>query len=101
MTIDKIFDILSSKIYPLIDLSAIQTATSEGFLDSENPISIFTHSFNYDIPNHNHDFYELVYVHKGTHTFSIDDQSITLNEKIICILNKKAIHATKYIKEDS
>lgn len=28
MTIDKIFDILSSKIYPLIDLSAIQTATS-------------------------------------------------------------------------
>lgn len=59
-------------------------------------------SFHHETANnmkHCHDFFELIYVCKGTPVGVINDQDILLEEGNLCIMNPKAVHYFKKYTE--
>lgn len=64
-------------------------------------IGVYPHPSHADIPFHDHDFFELVYVHKGFCLNLIDRQEVRMEEGDICLMNPKAYHTLRCPDPDS
>lgn len=73
------------------------TAIWEDFSADEASVSIFPHIIDQYVKNHFHNFFEFLYVYKGSCKIFVDDSEIILNEKDICLLNLQARHSVEEI----
>lgn len=65
------------------------TLKKEFFLD-ENSINVIFH-FNQSF-KHNHDFFELVYIYRGSCTNIVDQTTLHLGQGDLCLMNANAVH---------
>lgn len=73
------------------------TAIWEDFSEVKTSVSIFPHTINQYVKNHYHNFFEFLYVYKGSCKICVDDSEILLNEKDVCLLNLQAKHSVEKI----
>lgn len=59
------------------------------------------HNESSNLDKHYHDFFELIYVCKGTPIGVINDQELYLKEGQLCIMNPNAVHYFKKYKEEN
>ena len=58
-------------------------------------IGVYPHPSHINIPFHNHDYFELIYVHKGFCLNLIDQQAVRMDEGDICLMNPTAYHTLR------
>jgi len=68
---------------------------SNKVLDSENLITVRTHTRFIDFPKHKHDYIEMMYVVQGSIHHVIDEKEVILKEGEILLLNQHSWHETK------
>lgn len=73
---------------------------SNKVLDSENLITVRTHTRFIDFPKHKHDYIEMMYVAQGSIHHVIDEKEIILNEGEILLLNQHSWHEIKKAGKD-
>lgn len=65
--------------------------------NGKSPINIFPHTISNKISRHSHDFFEFIYVYKGTCKLKVDDYDVVLKSKDICLLNLQSKHSINSI----
>lgn len=73
---------------------------SNKVLDSENLITVRTHTRFIDFPKHKHDYIEMMYVVQGSIHHVIDEKEVILKEGEILLLNQHSWHETKKAGKD-
>jgi len=68
-------------------------------LHQKEVINIIKHVRFIDIPEHSHQFVEMMYVYQGSISQIVNGHSVTLNQGDICILNPGAFHKIKKSSE--
>ena len=65
-------------------------------------IVITPHTNTYENPPHKHDFFELIYIHRGSCTNIVDSVPVSMKQGDICLMNTNAMHQIKLnnIKQD-
>ncbi len=56
-------------------------------------INVIPHLVGYDRFEHFHNYFEMIYVYKGTCHTKVDGTTLTLNEGDVCFLNLQALHS--------
>lgn len=74
---------------------------SSFFKDATTSLFLSFHPESSNDMKHFHDFFELIYVCKGTPVGVINDQEIPLEEGNLCIMNPNAVHYFKKYTEDT
>ncbi len=74
------------------DIPPNYIAVWDDFSVSKSYVNIFPHLIDQVVSNHFHNFFEFVYVYKGSLKIHIDDTEVTLEENDICLLNLQAKH---------
>lgn len=64
-------------------------------------LAVMPHFPGYEIAEHHHNFYEFIYVYRGSCLTTIDSKLIQLNEGDLCLLNLKASHTIELIAPTS
>ena len=59
---------------------------------SENQIGVFPHPAHTQTPFHTHEFFELIYVHRGCCVNLIDKQEVSMQAGDLCLMNPHAYH---------
>ena len=71
------------------------------FTDASSNLYMSFHDEAGNSDQHTHDFFELIYVCKGTPIGVINDQELRLREGHLCIMNPKAVHYFKKYSEQT
>lgn len=61
--------------------------------NEKGPINIFPHTISSNVSRHSHDFFEFIYVYKGTCKIKVDNYDVVLKSKDICLLNLQSKHS--------
>lgn len=69
-------------------------------LEKNQQISVRKHSRFIKYPKHKHNYIELMYVYSGSMTNNFDDQSITINEGDLLLLNQNIEHSIEFCGQD-
>jgi AraC-like DNA-binding protein/mannose-6-phosphate isomerase-like protein (cupin superfamily) len=84
-----------------IPMSPLSLPASSVFKDATTSLFLSFHPESSNDMKHFHDFFELIYVCKGTPVGVINDQEIQLEEGDLCIMNPNAVHYFKKYTEDT
>ena len=61
----------------------------------KSSIGVYPHPAHRNTPLHQHDFFELIYIHEGDCINIIDDKEIFLKKGDLCLLNTHAVHTIR------
>jgi len=60
--------------------------------ESKGPLSIYPHPLGGHMNFHSHDFFEFIYIYKGSCSISVDSKELQLEAGDLCLLNLQARH---------
>lgn len=99
LTSDDTFYILSPIIHGSIENNILILDDATLLLPGEN-LAISKHHRYIKIPNHRHNFIELIYVYSGTCTQLINNSNIILKTGEMCILDTNTIHSIEAVNKN-
>ena len=74
----------------IVDDTIRENSIHESFSDSR--IGVYPHPADRSVPFHTHEYYELIYIHRGHCINLVDRKEIPLGEGDLCLMNPRAYH---------